>query len=138
MARKTPTPPSSGVAENEKAQDSESSPTEYPASLDHELSMREALALLEGRAYTPTSPTIWQRIERLEQWTRSPISIYAFKVMGASLVFGALLWAEGSRAFFLKYQMTTSLLTVVVALCVLFIWMCVIGLTGPVLVDACM
>lgn len=110
---------SSEASGSEKPQGSEPSPFDHQepsASVEHDLSMKEALALLEGRTYTPPSTTFWQRLERLEQWTRSPLSIYAFKVMGASLVFGALLWAEGSRAFFIKYQMTTSLLTVVVAL----------------------
>lgn len=72
--------------------------------------------MLEGRDYEPTKHTLWQQLDRLEAKTRSPSSVYAMKVAGAALVFGALLWAEGSRAFFVKYSLTGSLLTIVVAL----------------------
>jgi hypothetical protein len=81
-----------------------------------EYSMKEAMAVLEGRDYVPTKPTIWQRLHSLEAKTRSPNSIYAMKVAGAALVFGSLLWANGSRAFFIQYSITGSLLTIVVAL----------------------
>jgi hypothetical protein len=81
-----------------------------------EYSMKEAMALLEGREYVPNKPTIWQRLHKLESKTHSPSSIYAMKVAGAALVFGTLLWAEGYRAFFIKYNITGSLLTIVVAL----------------------
>lgn len=37
--------------------------------------MKEALAVLEGRGYVPTKPTIWQRLDDLEAMTRSPNSI---------------------------------------------------------------
>jgi hypothetical protein len=81
-----------------------------------DLSMREAMALLEGREYIPTKSSIWNRLDRLEAMTRTPLSIYAFKVTGAALVFGALLWADGSKKFFQKYTIAGSLLTIVVAL----------------------
>lgn len=81
-----------------------------------EYSMKEAMAVLEGRDYVPTKRTVWQRLDRLEAKTRSPNSVYAMKVAGAALVFGSLLWADGSRPFFIKYSITGSLLTIVVAL----------------------
>ncbi|KAF8305566.1 hypothetical protein DL93DRAFT_2089397 [Clavulina sp. PMI_390] len=83
---------------------------------EKEMTMREAIAHLEGRKYVPIVPTFWQRLKRLEEATHGENSVYALKVMGASLVFGALIWAEGSRAFFIKYNITGSLITVVVAL----------------------
>lgn len=91
-----------------------------PAGIDNtrEYGMREAIARLEGREYIPVKPTIWQRLHRLEAMTRSPDSIYAMKVAAAALVFGALIWADGSRAFFIKYNIAGSLLTIVVALSV--------------------
>ena len=92
------------------------SPVESEAEINRELSMKEAMAMLEGRPYKPTKPTIWQRIDKLEATTRSPLSVYAFKVTGAAMVFGALLWAQGSRLFFEKYSIAGSLLTIVVAL----------------------
>lgn len=99
-------PPYSADAPRER--DDNTTPREY--------SMKEALAVLEGRDYVPTKPTIWQRLDDLEAMTRSPNSIYAMKVAGASLVFGSLIWANGSRSFFIKYNITGSLLTIVVAL----------------------
>lgn len=43
------------------------------------------------------------------------------KVAGASLVFGSLIWTNGSRSFFIKYNITGSLLTMVVEIsCRLF------------------
>lgn len=91
-----------------------------PAGIDNtrEYGMREAIARLEGREYIPVKPTIWQHLHRLEAMTRSPDSIYAMKVAAAALVFGALIWADGSRAFFIKYNIAGSLLTIVVALLV--------------------
>jgi hypothetical protein len=45
-----------------------------------ELSMKEALALLEGRRYVPEKLSVWQYLNNLEHWLRSPNSIYAAKV----------------------------------------------------------
>lgn len=81
-----------------------------------DLTMLEALALLEGRTFVPKKVNIWQRLAKLEAFFRTPTSIYAAKVSAASLVFGSFLWAEHTRSFFLKYNLTGSLLTLVVAL----------------------
>lgn len=81
-----------------------------------ELSMKEALALLEGRKFTPVTHNYWWRLSRVEAAFRTPISIYAAKCSAAALVFGSLIWASGSRAFFIRYNITGSLLTVIVAL----------------------
>jgi hypothetical protein len=81
-----------------------------------ELSMHEALALLEGREYVREKPNIWLRLSNIEKHFRSPLSIYAFKVAAAAMVFGALIWADGTRKWFLSYTIASSMLTLVVAL----------------------
>lgn len=78
--------------------------------------MKEAMAMLEGREYIPVVPTIWQRLDRIEALTRTPLSVYAMKLAAAALAFGAILWADGSRQFFITYTISGSLITIVVAL----------------------
>ena len=87
-----------------------------PQTIDTDLSMKEALALLEGKEYVPDNPGFWLRASRLEAKLHSPMSIYAGKVAGAAAVFATLIWAVHTRHFFLEYSIQGSLLTVVVAL----------------------
>lgn len=81
-----------------------------------DLRMQEALALLEGRPYTHTKLTWWQQIDRLEQLSRSPLSVYAFKLSAASIVYTSLVWADGSRNFFTTYVLPMNLPTLVISL----------------------
>ena len=87
-----------------------------PQSIDTGLSMKEALALLEGKEYVPDNPGFWLRASRLEAKLRSPMSIYAGKVAGAAAVFATLIWAVHTRHFFLEYNIQGSLLTIIIAL----------------------
>ncbi|KAH8929027.1 hypothetical protein BT69DRAFT_1276681 [Atractiella rhizophila] len=84
--------------------------------VERELSMREALALLEGREYTPEKVTIWHRYSRLEGFLRSPDSIYAIKATAAVIIYASLYWSTTTRAWFTHYTLTGGLITVVVAL----------------------
>lgn len=85
-------------------------------STEKEMTMKEAMALLEGREYIPETLNIWQRLHKLEALTHTPSSVYAMKLAAAAIVFGSLIWAEGSREFFILYNISGSLLTIVVAL----------------------
>ena len=87
-----------------------------PQSTNTDLSMKEALALLEGREYVPDNPGFWLRVSRFEALFRTPTSIYAAKVAVVCAVFPILIWANGTRQFFLTYGIQGSLLSIVVAL----------------------
>ncbi|KAF8335904.1 uncharacterized protein EI90DRAFT_3120148 [Cantharellus anzutake] len=80
------------------------------------LSMRQALALLQSREYKPHRSNIWVGLERLEAAFISPTSMAAAKVTGACLVFGTFFWAEHTRSWFILYNIYTSLLTLIVCM----------------------
>ncbi|KAF8600286.1 hypothetical protein BDV93DRAFT_476704 [Ceratobasidium sp. AG-I] len=83
---------------------------------DKELSVREALAILEQQEYVPKKTNIWQKLERAERLLESPTSIYAGKTAAATLIFAVLIWAPTTRQWFINYGLTGGLITVVVAL----------------------
>ncbi|KAG8719517.1 hypothetical protein FRC08_002644 [Ceratobasidium sp. 394] len=83
---------------------------------DHELSVREALAILEQQEYVPKKTNIWQKLEWAEKLLESPTSIYAGKTAAATLIFAVLIWAPATRQWFISYGLTGGLITVVVAL----------------------
>ncbi|CAE6476603.1 unnamed protein product [Rhizoctonia solani] len=83
---------------------------------DQELCVREALAILEQKEYTPKKTNIWQKLERAKRLLESPTSIYAGKTAAATLIFAVLIWAPTTRQWFINYGLTGGLITVVVAL----------------------
>src|SRR5258708_40351940 len=87
-----------------------------PQSTNTDLSMKEALALLEGREYVPDNPGFWLRVSRFEALFRTPTSIYAAKVAAACAVFATLILANGTRHFFLSYGIKEYVLSIVVSL----------------------
>ncbi len=68
-------------------------------STNTDLSMKEALALLEGREYVPDNPGFWLRVSRFKALFRTPMSIYAAKVAAVCAVFAILIWANGTHQF---------------------------------------
>ena len=83
---------------------------------DHDLSVAEALALLEHRPHTPIKLNIFQRLEKLEKLIRSPNSIYAAKCAAAAGIFSVLLLHPVPRPWFLSFGLSSGTLTIVTAM----------------------
>ncbi|CCA70282.1 hypothetical protein PIIN_04221 [Serendipita indica DSM 11827] len=81
-----------------------------------ELSIKEALALLENKPFTPVKKSPIQRIEEFNKWLKSDTSIFAAKSAAAASVFATLIFASTTRQWFISYGLTSGLLTCVVAL----------------------
>ena len=89
---------------------------ESPRQAFEEMSVSEALALLEHRKYTPVRLTISQRLAKIEQWLRGPSSIYAAKVAAAASVFSILLFLPVTRDWFISYWVAGGILTITTSL----------------------
>ncbi|KAG8679094.1 hypothetical protein FRC09_019261, partial [Ceratobasidium sp. 395] len=74
-----------GKAEGEETGDMEID--DASAVEDRELSVREALAILEQKEYAPKTMNIWQKLGRIARLLESPTSIYAGKTAAATLIF---------------------------------------------------
>ncbi|KAG8830689.1 hypothetical protein FRC17_004437 [Serendipita sp. 399] len=81
-----------------------------------ELSIKEALALLENKKYTPQSRSIIARIVHFNKWLQSDVSVFAAKSAAAASVFATLIFASTTKQWFINYGLTSGLLTCVVAL----------------------
>ncbi|KAL5492777.1 hypothetical protein ACEPAI_4224 [Sanghuangporus weigelae] len=81
-----------------------------------ELSVAEAVALLEHRTYTRPGPSIFQRIYAAEQWLRGPSSVYAAKTAAATTIFAVLILHPVPRQWFISFGMVGGALTIVTAL----------------------
>ncbi|KIM23580.1 hypothetical protein M408DRAFT_253625 [Serendipita vermifera MAFF 305830] len=81
-----------------------------------ELSIKEALALLENKPFTPVTTTILQKIGKFNEKLSSDTSVFAFKSAAAASVFATLIFAETTRQWFIDYGLTAGLLTCIVAL----------------------
>ena len=55
-----------------------------------ELSIKEALALLENKPFTPIKKSLIQRIEDFNRWLKSDTSIFAAKSAAAASIFAIL------------------------------------------------
>lgn len=82
----------------------------------HDLSVSEALALLEHRPYVPPQHSFVQRLERAEQWFREPTSVFAAKTACAASVFAVLILHPVPRPWFIEFGMSGGALTIVTAL----------------------
>ncbi|SCZ90896.1 BZ3500_MvSof-1268-A1-R1_Chr1-3g02359 [Microbotryum saponariae] len=81
------------------------------------MTLPEALATLKGDPYTALKVTLTQRFVWFERWLRGDRSLYAFKVaIGASLYTVFILTPSLQTNLFFKYGMTSSLITVIVAI----------------------
>ncbi|KAG8962337.1 hypothetical protein FRC03_004345 [Tulasnella sp. 419] len=83
---------------------------------DLDLSLREAMAILESKPYEKPKVTPWDRVHNLKIWLTSNDSIYAAKAAAATSIFAVLLWANTTRQWFISYGTTSGLITVTVAL----------------------
>jgi hypothetical protein len=98
-----------------------------------ELSIKEALAILENREYTPVREQLWEKVNKCKDALQSDSSVFAAKAAAAATVFAILsgsilkfrrhwltgtpsVFAETTRQWFINYGLTSGLLTVVVAL----------------------
>lgn len=57
---------------------------------DPELGVKEALAILEGKPYSPAPLSFWQRIDSVNQFLKTDHSLYALKSAAISSVYFAL------------------------------------------------
>lgn len=81
-----------------------------------DLSVAEALALLEHRPYTKEKPNVWQRLEKVELWFRGPTSVYAAKTAAAATIYAILILHPVPRPWFISFGMTSGTLTIATAL----------------------
>jgi hypothetical protein len=71
--------PDVGIDDNEELQEEA-----------RELSIKEALALLENKPFTPVRPTLLQKIDAFNKKLLSDTSVFAFKSAAAASVFATL------------------------------------------------
>ena len=90
--------------------------TEAEKEYTHDLSVSEALALLEHRPYTPPKHNTFQQLERVEHWFHTPNSIYAAKTACAVTIFAVLILHPVPRPWFIKFGMSGGAVTIVSAL----------------------
>ncbi|KAG8934607.1 hypothetical protein FRC01_001708 [Tulasnella sp. 417] len=107
-ANAVPVPPTSSAASAASGGNYDNTGTD--------LSFREAMSILEGRSCEPKQVNFWQRVHELKMWLLGPNSLYAAKTAGAATVFAIFIYAETTRSWFISYNLTGGLITVVVAL----------------------
>lgn len=103
-----PTPPTSSAA-------SAASGGNYD-NPDTELSFREAMSVLEGWSCETKKLNFWQRVHGIKMWLLGSNSLYAAKTAGAATVFAIFIYVDTTRSWFISYNLTGGLITVVVAL----------------------
>ncbi|KAG8908778.1 hypothetical protein FRB99_003016 [Tulasnella sp. 403] len=81
-----------------------------------DLSLAQAIAILESRPWQPKKLTIWHRVHALKMWFLGSNSLYALKSAAATTVFAIFIYANKTRQWFISYSLTGGLITVVVAL----------------------
>ncbi|KIM24517.1 hypothetical protein M408DRAFT_232428 [Serendipita vermifera MAFF 305830] len=82
---------------------------------EHQLSVKEAMAMLEDKKFTPTVPTFWQRVDAINQFFKTDQSMYAIKAAAISSVFVILFIAPVTRGWFNSFAVQASLLSALVA-----------------------
>lgn len=82
---------------------------------EEELSVKEALAILESKRFEQTSGSFWSRIEAVNQFMKTDQSIYSLKVAAISSVFSVLFYAPETRPWFNSFAMQAGLLASLVA-----------------------
>ena len=84
--------------------------------LGTDLSLHEAIAVLESKPYKPDQIDPSQRIHALKMWILGKNSLYAAKTAAAATVFALFIYIDTTRKWFLDYNVTTGMITVIVAL----------------------
>ncbi|KAI5480863.1 hypothetical protein MNV49_006672 [Pseudohyphozyma bogoriensis] len=80
------------------------------------MTLQEALAALAGGTYKSPPVPLLVRIMKVERWFRSDRSLYALKVALGATIYSLLLLCKVPREFYVNYGMTSSLITVIVAI----------------------
>ncbi|KAK4058051.1 hypothetical protein OIO90_000790 [Microbotryomycetes sp. JL221] len=81
------------------------------------LALKEALAMLHRTEYVKPQVSIWKRLANVERWLRSDHSLYALKVASGATIYAVfILTPDLQQNLFLRLNMTTSLITVIVAI----------------------
>ncbi|KAM0751307.1 hypothetical protein T439DRAFT_325453 [Meredithblackwellia eburnea MCA 4105] len=80
------------------------------------MTLVEALSALRGVEYHSPKVPLIERFMAVEKWFRTDRSLYAFKVALGATVYSVLLLAPTPRKFYIEYSMTSSLITVIVAI----------------------
>jgi hypothetical protein len=57
---------------------------------EQNLSVKQALAILEDKPFTPSTPDFWQRVDAINQFFKTDRSVYALKVAAISSVFAVM------------------------------------------------
>ncbi|OAW00011.1 hypothetical protein PTTG_25139 [Puccinia triticina 1-1 BBBD Race 1] len=83
---------------------------------EEEMTMREALETLKGKQYVPTKMSLFERVRVIEKLLRSPDSTCAFKLACAVTTLAVLYWCDSTREFAQKYNLNTSVITLVVSI----------------------
>lgn len=86
------------------------------ADAEEELSLAEALAILESKPYEKKKTTWRDQVHRLRLLMFCESSLFAAKTAAAATVFAILIYADTTRAWFISYALSGGLLTVIVAL----------------------
>ncbi|KAG8791858.1 hypothetical protein FRC17_008698, partial [Serendipita sp. 399] len=82
---------------------------------EEELSVKEALAILEEKPFVPARRTFWQKVDAVNQFFKTDQSIYALKAAAIASIFSVLFYAPVTHAWFNSYAMQASLLAAMVA-----------------------
>ncbi|KAG8964460.1 hypothetical protein FRC03_001776 [Tulasnella sp. 419] len=91
-------------------------PGTVAANEEKDLSLGEAMAVLESRPHQKEKRSIWHYVHDIKVFLLGSDSVYAAKTSAAATIYSILLLADTTRQWFISYSMTGGLLTVVVAL----------------------
>ncbi|KAG8888779.1 hypothetical protein FRB98_006791 [Tulasnella sp. 332] len=83
---------------------------------EEELSLAEALAILESKPYERKKTTWRHQVHRFRMLMFCENSLFAAKTAAAATVFAILIYADTTRKWFISYALSGGLLTIIVAL----------------------
>ncbi|KAG8813161.1 hypothetical protein FRC18_002640, partial [Serendipita sp. 400] len=72
---------------------------------DEELSVKEALAILEEKEFSPEPLTFWQKVDGINQFLKTDQSVYALKAAAIAGIFAVLFYAPVTHNWFNSYAM---------------------------------
>lgn len=79
-----------------------------------EMSLPEALAILESKPYQKHVTTFGERVHNFRVLALGQQSMFAVKTAAAVTVLAMFIYAKSTRAWFISYGLTSGLLTIVV------------------------
>ncbi|MBW0463541.1 hypothetical protein O181_003256 [Austropuccinia psidii MF-1] len=87
-----------------------------PQADDNNLTIREALDILEKRDHYPMKVNWLQQCLGVEKFLRSSESCCAFKVACGVIVLAIMFWSKTTRSFALDYSLNSAVITITVAI----------------------